>query len=140
MGTIPITPTLEIDEAELGFEYSRSGGPGGQNVNKVNTKVALTFDVAASAALSEYQKGLIREKLGNRITEDGVLRVVSTEHRTQPANREAAVERFVALIAGALKRPKVRRPTKATRGSHERRLREKKGRSDVKRMRGSSGE
>ena len=133
---IRITPSLEIDEAELSFEFSRSGGPGGQNVNKVNSKVALRFNVGASPSLSDFQKGLIREKLGARITADGELLITCSEHRTQTQNREAAVHRFAALLASALKRPKVRRATKPTRGSQERRLADKQRRSQTKRLRG----
>jgi ribosome-associated protein len=133
---LTISENLAIPDEELTFEHSRSSGPGGQNVNKVNTKVTLRFDVAASPSLSDAQRDRILQKLHTRITKDGVLRVTSQRHRTQRANQEAAVERFVELIRGALERRRKRRKTKIPRQAHERRLEEKKRRSRLKRDRG----
>src|SRR5664280_3566590 len=88
-----------------------SGGPGGQNVNKVATKVTLTFDVAASPSLTDAQRDRIRARLATRISKDGVLQVVSQRHRTQGANRAAALERFVELLRDALAEEAPRVPT-----------------------------
>ena len=104
--------TLErIAEEELRFTYSRSSGPGGQNVNRVETRVTLLFDVDASGFLSGSQKRRIGSKLATRINRDGILRVVSQRHRTREGNRRAAVERFRELLTEALRRRRVRRKT-----------------------------
>ena len=87
---IDIQTGLSIPEGELTFTFSRSGGPGGQNVNKVNTRATLFFDVRNSPSLSEEQKALILERLKGRIDREGVMRVISQRHRTQGDNREEA--------------------------------------------------
>lgn len=133
---IRINNDLTIPNDELTFEYSRSSGPGGQNVNKVNTKVTLRFDVAASPSLTDSQRFVISEKLATRITKDGVLRITSQRHRTQRANQEEAVARFAELLRGALVRRRKRRKTKVPRAAHEQRLQEKKRRSVLKKDRG----
>jgi ribosome-associated protein len=112
---IEIAPGLAIPDAELAFAASRSGGPGGQNVNKVATKVTLTFDVAASPSLTDAQRDRIRARLATRISKDGVLQVVSQRHRTQGANRAAALERFVELLRHALAEKELHARTKQTR-------------------------
>src|SRR3954453_10707281 len=99
---IPIDDNLAIPEEELSFATSRSGGPGGQNVNKLETRVTLRFDLAASPSLSEEQKSRLRERLSTRITRSGVLHVTAQKHRTQGANRDAALERFAELLREAL--------------------------------------
>ena len=132
---IEIAPGLAIPEGELRFTASRSGGPGGQNVNKVATRVTLTFDVGGSPSLSPDQKARIRERLATRISGDGVLRVVSQRHRTQAANRKAAVERFVELLRVALAEEPPRVPTRPTRVARERRVASKKLRARVKEAR-----
>jgi ribosome-associated protein len=129
---IRVTGSLEIDEGELVFTASRSGGPGGQNVNKVSSKITLGFDVAHSPSLTEYQRGLILRALEPRLTQAGVLLISSSEARSQTANKESAVHRFVAVLAGALYVPKARRATKPTKGSQRRRLDEKKRASQRK--------
>ena len=129
---IDVTPDLSIPEGELTFTASRSSGPGGQNVNKVATKVTLTFDVASSSSLSVEQRAQILARLVTRISGNGVLRVVAQRHRTQRANREAALERFVELLRAALgaTAPRVRtRPSAATK---QRRVAEKKLRGIAK--------
>jgi ribosome-associated protein len=129
---VTITATVRIPERELTFAFSRSAKPGGQNVNKVNTRVTLSFDVRGSASLTDAQKERITVALAGRMTADGILQVVAQEHRTQAANRRAAMERFASLLAGALRTPKRRRPTRPGRGAVERRLRAKSRKSGVK--------
>src|SRR4051812_18321733 len=132
---IAIDDNLSIPEEELTFITSRSGGPGGQNVNKLETRVTLRFDLVASGSLSEEQKARLRERLATRITKDGVLQVTSQRHRTQGANREAAVERFAELVSEALQEEVPRRKTRPSRAAKARRLDEKRRRSGRKRDR-----
>lgn len=134
-----ITEELEIPEEELTFLTSRSGGPGGQNVNKLETKVTLRFDLAGSPRLTEEQRQRIRERLATRVTRDGVLQVSSQRHRTQAANREAAVARFAELVAEALQEEAPRKPTKVPRAVKRRRLEDKRRRSERKRQRAGLG-
>jgi len=129
---VEITAELAIPEQELSFTASRSGGPGGQNVNKVATRVTLFFDVAGSPCFSPEQKVRIRERLVTRISNDGVLRVTCQIHRSQSANREEAVERFVALLREALAVDQPRIPTRVSRAVKQRRLAEKKLRAHRK--------
>ncbi len=124
-----------IGVEQLTFSYTRSGGPGGQNVNKVNTRVTLWFNLAASLTLTDKEKHTLRERLGGRITADGRLHLVSMRHRTQLANRKAAVERFYELLAAALRPRPIRKPTQAPRGARERRLRDKQEVGRRKRLR-----
>jgi ribosome-associated protein len=121
----------------LSVRYSRSGGPGGQNVNKVATKADVRLDLGGAAEfLGEGEVARVREKLANRLDADGNLQVVSDEHREQAQNVESALSRMEGLLKGALVRPKPRRPTKPTRASKERRLAEKKRKGQVKQWRG----
>lgn len=122
---IEIVPGLAVPDAELAFAASRSGGPGGQNVNKVATKVTLTFDVASSPSLTDAQRSRILVRLVTRISKDGVLHVVSQRHRTQGANRTAALERFVELLREALAEEVPRVPTRPSRAARQRRVAEK---------------
>ncbi len=135
---IPITDSVSIGEDELVFKASRSGGPGGQNVNKVNTRMTLLFDLAGSSSLTEFQKHRINEQLSTRIDKQGILRVISQKHRTQEANRRAAIERFVLLVAEALRPRPVRKKTKVPKAAHEHRLKEKKQRGQLKKNRRES--
>jgi len=129
---IEITGGLRLPAAEIRFTYSRAGGPGGQNVNKVNSKATLWFDVEKSTALSGYQKNRIRQRLGNRISKEGILQVTAMEHRTQGANREAAQQRFAELLAAALVELPRRKKTRIGAGIKERRLQTKKRKSLLK--------
>jgi ribosome-associated protein len=126
---------FEIPEHELFFKTSRSGGPGGQNVNKVNTRVTVFFDVANSACFSNIEKRRIMRRLKTRINKDGVIYVVSQRHRSQRANREAAVTRLCELLDGASKQPRKRRKTAVPGWSKQRRLEDKKRRSALKKQR-----
>jgi ribosome-associated protein len=130
-----VTEDLEIADGELAFTTSRSSGPGGQNVNKVNTRVTLLFDLEASTSLSARQRELLRSRLPGRISKDGVLRVVSQRHRTQLANRDAAVGRFAELVRTALTEEPERIPVAPSGRAREKRLVAKRLRSRLKRER-----
>jgi ribosome-associated protein len=135
MATLEITPRIVIDERELDERFVRASGPGGQNVNKVSTAVELRFDIARSS-LPDDMKARVLALAGHRVTSDGVIVIDSREHRTQAMNREAARARLVALLQQGAVRPRARRATKPGLGARERRLSEKKRRSDVKSGRG----
>jgi ribosome-associated protein len=127
--------SVPLPEAELLWRFSRSSGPGGQHVNTSDTQVELRFDLAATRALPPVWRERALERLAGRLV-DGVLVVRASDFRSQWRNREAAAVRLVALLdAATAPPPKPRRPTKVPRGINERRLREKKARSDTKRSR-----
>jgi ribosome-associated protein len=132
---IEINPSIGISEHELSFTFERSSGPGGQNVNKVNTRVTLHFDIRRSTSLSHQQKSQVNKVLSSRIGQDGVLKIVSSKERTQLANRRAAVSRFVSLLSEAFHIPTPRKKTCATAGSQRRRVESKVQRGAVKRTR-----
>jgi ribosome-associated protein len=132
---IPVTEDLAIPDEEVAFTTSRSGGPGGQNVNKLETRVTLRFDLAGSSVLSEEQKARLRERLATRITKEGALLVTSQKHRTQAANRDAAAERLAELIREALREEAPRKKTRPSRAAKARRLDEKRRQSQRKRER-----
>ncbi|WP_018476212.1 alternative ribosome rescue aminoacyl-tRNA hydrolase ArfB [Pontibacter roseus] len=123
-------------EPELSFQASRSGGAGGQNVNKVATKVELRFHVDSSALLSEEEKALVQEKLANRINGEGYLQVVCQTERSQLQNKERCMERFYELLRQALTRQKKRKATKPTHASVRKRLERKRKQSEKKSGRG----
>ncbi len=132
---IRITNRLFIPESELTFTASRSSGPGGQNVNKVSTRVTLWFDVARCPFLSDDERSLLLSRLRSRVNKEGLLWVTSQESRSQAANREIVIRRFAALLREALRTPSVRKATSVTGGAKLRRLEEKKRRSHLKRER-----
>ena len=132
---IHVTDDIFIDENDLQWEFIRASGPGGQNVNKVNTRVTLFFDVAGCEGLSDIQKQRILSRLSTRADKNGVIRVVSQKYRTQNANRRAAVERLQKLLKEVLKTKPVRKKTKVPERARLRRLEEKKRRSMLKKQR-----
>lgn len=139
-GKVQINHALSIPAQELRYVASRSRGPGGQNVNKVESRVTLLFDVAGSPSLNENQRSLIVRNLASRIDRTGILKLNCEVHRTQHGNREEVTRKFIRLMAAALRPPKLRRPTRPTRASHERRLQAKAKRSEIKRHRGNPGD
>lgn len=124
-----------VPESEISEWFSRSGGKGGQNVNKLSTKVGVRWNVENSQAFTAEQKEKIRRVLGNRMTKEGELIVVSQEERTQSLNRQLAFERLNNLVAGALTPEKERIATKPTRASKRERLGEKKKQKERKELR-----
>lgn len=133
---IRINDDVSIDTGELDFEYARSSGPGGQNVNKVETKATLRFSIGPTTSLTDEQKDLIRERLPGRITKKDVLRVTCQRHRTREANRRECLDRFASLLADALTEDPERRPTRVPRNQKLRRKEDKKHRGRVKALRG----
>ena len=132
---IVINQYLSIPDSELRFSAARSGGPGGQHVNKVSSRVILEFDVMHTYVLSPYQKRKIAERGGHRLNQQGILRLQAQRHRTQFANRADLMEKFVELLQDALRPVKSRVPTRVPRRVREKRLMEKKLRTQVKRVR-----
>lgn len=127
--------TSELLMPELEFATSRSSGPGGQNVNKVNTKVTLRFDVVNSKILSDDEKNVITGKAGSRITTSGELIITAQDKRTQQQNREAVLEKLDRFLKKVFEKKKKRKSTKPTRSSKEDRIKEKKQRSEKKKWR-----
>lgn len=132
---IEIKDGIEISEEGIVFKFSRSSGPGGQSVNKVNTRVTVLFDVANCESFSDEQRKRVLTRLSTRANKDGVIRVVSQKFRTQKANRRVAVERLGELLREALKKKPVRKKTKVPEAAKRRRLEEKRRRSMLKRRR-----
>ena len=136
---IIIAPNIIIPRSDLSFRFARSGGPGGQHVNTADTKAILRYDVAGSAVLkatmSEAKFGRFLARLENKLDSEGVLQITCQETRSQLSNKEIAIERFTAILKGALIEPKRRKKTKPSRAAKEKRLKAKKIRSDIKKGR-----
>jgi ribosome-associated protein len=132
---IVVTENLTIPASELTFSASRSGGPGGQNVNKVSSRVTVTFDVMHSPSLSEDQRLRIASRLQTRINKDGVLRVISQRTRSQEMNREDALARFIEMLQNALRVQTVRVKTRIPGAARTQRLEQKKKRGETKQSR-----
>ncbi len=128
---------IRASHSELAFEFVRSSGPGGQNVNKVSTAAQLRFDIGGSAVLPEQAKVRLMRIAGKRVTGDGILMIEARRHRTQDQNRDDAVARFDNMLRRALEPPKRRIPTKASPASREKRLESKRRKGEVKKTRQS---
>jgi ribosome-associated protein len=135
-----IAPGVSIPPGEITLEFTRSGGPGGQKVNKTETAVIVRFKPLSSAALDERQRARAQEHLGARLTLEGELVLRCTEHASRERNAEAGLARLALLIGDAIRPRKPRRPTRPTRGSRERRLEGKRRDQDKKRARRSTDE
>jgi ribosome-associated protein len=132
---LPVGSSVSIPETELGWRFSRAGGPGGQGVNTTDSRVELVFDVSASTAFTEAQRARVLDRLGGRLT-DGMLTIIAAEHRSQLRNRQAARMRLAAILREALAPdPPPRRPTRPSRAARERRLADKRHRTVTKRLR-----
>jgi ribosome-associated protein len=127
--SLEIAPSVAIPLAEIELRTSRSSGPGGQHANVTESRVEAVFDVAGSASLDDRQKARLLEQLGPQVS------AVAQDARSQARNRELALERLRERLAGALREPKKRRPTKPTKGAKEQRLESKRRRSEQKRQR-----
>ena len=134
-GDLQVRPSVVIPERELRWRFSRSSGPGGQSVNTTDSRVELSWDLAASSVLSPIQRDRALERLSGRLV-DGVLTVAASEHRSQLRNRSAAEIRLGAVVAEAIAPPaRTRRPTRPSKRANDRRIAAKKRRGDIKRLR-----
>ena len=127
--------TASLVNSELLFSTSRSSGPGGQNVNKVNSKVTLRWPLANSTILTEEEKELLLRKLASRLTTEGELMIISQESRSQQQNKELAIEKLDALLTKEFTKKKVRKATKPSKASVQNRIEKKKRHSEKKKMR-----
>ena len=137
---IQITRSISIDPRDLRFDFIRASGPGGQNVNKVSTAVRLRFNVLACATLPEDVRERLRVLAGRSVGRDGVLNIEARRFRTQEANRQDAIERFVQLLRRAVEKPRARRATKPSTASKVRRLEAKRRRGQAKQSRRPLGQ
>jgi ribosome-associated protein len=129
---IRVTSHISIDEREVEESFVRASGPGGQNVNKLATAVQLRFDVRSSPSLPADVRDRLERLAGARLTRNGVLLITAQSHRTQGRNRQDALDRLIDLIRRAAIAPRLRRPTKPTKASRERRVEAKKHRAGLK--------
>ena len=137
---LSINSSLTIPDDELRLSFSRSSGPGGQNVNKVSSKATLRFDVRSSPSLPEDVRERFLAQFASRITTKGEVVIHSDEHRDQPLNIEACKDKLRQMLEAVARAPKRRRPTRPTKGSKTRRLKDKKSRSQLKEGRQFRGE
>ena len=135
MAVISITPQINIDDREIRFEFIRASGPGGQKVNKSSSAVQLRFDVLHSPALPEEVRSRLIGIAGRRLSEEGILVIEARRFRSQDRNRQDAVNRLVAMIRQAARKPRPRRSTRPSAAARERRVRLKKQRSAIKQQR-----
>lgn len=133
--TVLANEQINLLKKELNYKTSRSGGKGGQNVNKVETKVEITYNLYNSRVFSEEQKQKLSVKLKNKLNEEGELRIVSENFRTQLENKNGAVKKLISLLNQALKIEKKRKATKPTKAGKESRLDTKKRRGETKQLR-----
>ena len=136
MNVVYINSRIQIPPSELRFRFTRSGGPGGQNVNRVSTRVELVFDMQHSPSLDLEAKEMLRSSMRSKLDSRGTIRVVSQESRSQWKNRQTAIEKFEYILRRALRPEKHRTPSTATRSSKEKRLAAKKQRGESKKLRG----
>jgi len=125
-GHVGFSGNVWITRDELRFSFSRSGGPGGQNVNKVNTRVSVAFDVLSSRSLTPDQKERLKQTIAHRLGRDGVIRVSCQRFRTQAANRRAVVRRLLEMLGDALRPPAIRKATRPPHAAERRRLEAKR--------------
>lgn len=136
---LSVNPNIQIPLSELQFSFARSGGPGGQNVNKVNSKAILRWSILTSPSLPQAVRARFLAKFANRLTAEGVLILVSQRHRDQTSNSEDCLEKLKEMILSVAEPPIPRRPTKPTFGSKQRRVETKKGNSLKKQRRRAPG-
>jgi ribosome-associated protein len=134
---LEVNEQIRVPDEEFAWSFARSGGPGGQNVNKVASKAELRWDLAASPSVPEGVKARLRTLQRRRVTKEGVFVVTSQRFRDQEKNKHDCLEKLAEMLREAAVVPKVRRPSKPTRGARERRLQAKRQRADVKRGRRS---
>ncbi|MDX2093287.1 MAG: alternative ribosome rescue aminoacyl-tRNA hydrolase ArfB [Kofleriaceae bacterium] len=135
MTDLIITPWLTIPASELSISFARSGGSGGQNVNKVSSKVDLRWNVQTSEVLREDDRAWLLQRLRSKLTSDGTLIVTSTLTRDQIKNRDDAESKLALIVRAALDRPKPRKPTKVSKGAKRRRIADKRHQGEIKRQR-----
>jgi ribosome-associated protein len=138
-GIVVINRELSISISELQFRFSRSSGPGGQHVNRAETRVELLFDIRMSPSLTKEQRQRLLQRLGRHLDSEGVMHVVASETRSQLENRRRVIDRFRTLLTAALRRRRRRIPTEPSAASRERRLANKKARAGIKRARQEPG-